>query len=109
MKQQIQDRPDNLQFRKNDTDAIWVPDDAKDIHLRLCVIAHTGPAGHRGATSTWHAVWLNFYLTTMEEDIRLFVNACLHCLSTSGGGARPVHTARHYIARSQMTSYSSTT
>ena len=32
--------------------SIWVPDSADDLQLRLCIIAQTGPAGHRGAAST---------------------------------------------------------
>ena len=29
--------------------AIWVPETASDLQLRLCIIAHSGPSGHRGA------------------------------------------------------------
>lgn len=35
---------------------IWIPDDSADVALRLCIIAHTGPGGHRGQQATEQAV-----------------------------------------------------
>ena len=32
--------------------ALWIPDDAKDLQLRLLVCAHCGEAGHRGQKAT---------------------------------------------------------
>lgn len=32
----------------NPNGAIWIQDNATDLQLRLCIIAHTGPARHRG-------------------------------------------------------------
>lgn len=37
-------------------DAIWIPDDSSDLQLRLCIIAHTGPTGHRGYSATHQAL-----------------------------------------------------
>ena len=72
-----------------DSKAIWIPDDATDIQLRLCIIAHTGPAGHRGAASTEQSLWAAFHWSTMNADVRTFVRACIHCLSTVGGEKVP--------------------
>lgn len=33
---------------KDTAGAIWIPDGAADLQLRLCLIAHTSAAGHRG-------------------------------------------------------------
>lgn len=45
-------RPDNRIFSerlwKNESGALWIPSYEEDQHLRRCVIARTGPAGHRG-------------------------------------------------------------
>ena len=55
----------------------------------LCIIAHTGPAGHRGAASTEQSLSKSFKWSTLQADVRAFVRACIHCLSTSGGEKVP--------------------
>jgi len=69
--------------------AVWVPDDASDLQLRLCIIAHTGPAGHRGREATSRALRSYFKWSTVSEDVSTFVRACIHCLSTLGGEKIP--------------------
>ena len=86
-------RPENLSVQDelwcNPNGAVWVPDAAAHMQLRLCIIAHTGPAGHRGIEATEQALRSNFFWSTMTSDVRMFVKACIHCLSTVGGGKVP--------------------
>jgi len=94
-------RPDNLTLKdklwRNENDAVWIPDESSDLHLRLCIIAHTGPSGHRGQDTTEKILRASFFWSTMTVDIRSFVRACIHCLSTTGGGKvpRPFGPATH--------------
>lgn len=74
---------------KNPAGSIWIPDDSDDLQLRLCIIAHTGPSGHRGAKSTESTLRKNFFWSTMTSDVRTFVRSCIHCLSTIGGEKVP--------------------
>ena len=88
-----QERPPHLTLVqnvwKNSSNAVWIPDSAADIQLRLCIIAHNGPAGHRGQSATEIAMRTSFFWSTMKSDIRAFVRACIHCISTVGGGKVP--------------------
>lgn len=68
---------------------IWIPEDASDLQLRLCIIAHCGPAGHRGRKATEQALRSKFKWSTLTEDVQAFVRACIHCLSTVGGEKVP--------------------
>ena len=70
-------------------DTIWIPDAASDLQLRLCIIAHTGAAGHRGRDATERALKSVFKWSTLAEDVRAFVRACIQCLSTLGGEKIP--------------------
>lgn len=72
-----------------DTGATWIPDIANDPHLRLLFIAHFGPFGHRGAGSTEEVLSKSHSCSILREDIRSFVPACIHCLSTVGGEKIP--------------------
>ena len=76
---------------------IWVPEDASDLQLHLCIIAHTGPAGHRGRDATESALRSKFNWPTLTDDVRAFGRACIHCLSTLGGERvpRPFGPAMH--------------
>ncbi|CDF38803.1 unnamed protein product [Chondrus crispus] len=86
-------RPKNLQKSNGlwltSTGAIWIPDDSTDLQLRLCVIAHTNAAGHRGSRTTEHVMCKAYHWSTQSADIGEFVKACIHCLSTTGGGKMP--------------------
>ena len=68
---------------------IWIPSDADNLQLRLCVISHTSAAGHRGRASTLRTLSSLFYWDSIVEDVGLFVKACIHCLSTTGGDRVP--------------------
>ena len=86
-------RPDYLTLQDDlwidSQSRIWVPDDASDLQLRLCIIAHTGLAGHRGRDATERALMSKFIWSTLSDDVRLFVRSCIHCLSTLGGEKIP--------------------
>lgn len=88
-----QDRPPNLVLVdglwKNSAHSVWIPDACDNLHLRLCIIAHTGPSGHRGVKATESTLRQNFFWSTISPDIRTFVRSCIHCLSTTGGERVP--------------------
>ena len=74
---------------------IWIPDDATDMQLRLCVCAHAGLAGHRGVGPTTDSLKAFCVWSDMVADIKFFVDRCLHCASVSGGNPRPFGEALH--------------
>ena len=86
-------RPGNLvkvaDVWRNEEGSIWVPDTVSDLQLRLCIIAHTGPSGRRGASSTESVLGAHYFWSMMASDLRSFVRACIYCLSTVGGGKIP--------------------
>jgi hypothetical protein len=63
---------------------IWVPEEAEDLKQRLCIIAHQGAAGHRGVAATTQGVSNMFEWAAIKEDVKAFVNGCLHCLCVDG-------------------------
>lgn len=65
--------------------AIWIPDEAEELQLRICIIGHTGPAGYRGVQSTTAAVKTVFQWSTLAEDMQTFCKSCIHSASTLGG------------------------
>ena len=65
-----------------DSGAIWIPNSSTDLQLRLCIIAHTGTAGHRGRASTEMVLKKSYFWSTLSTDVENFVRACIHCLST---------------------------
>lgn len=69
--------------------AIWIPGDDTSLQLRLCVIAHTDPAGHCGRLATERALRQKFFWTTLPDEIALLVQSCIHCVSTTGGEKVP--------------------
>lgn len=87
------ERPEHLTncegLYKNPSGAVWIPDSAADLQLRLCIIAHTGPSGHRGSKTTESTLRKKFFWATMTTDVRIFVRSCIHCLSTTGGEKVP--------------------
>lgn len=69
---------------KTSNGAIWIPDCAENIQLRLCIIGHTGAAGHRGREATAKTLSTFYSWSTLHEDVSMFVKACIHCISTVG-------------------------
>ncbi len=72
-------------FAPNVQGAVWVPEQAGDLQLRICIAAHTSGGGHRGTEATEIAIRQHFFWATLTEDVRTFVKSCIHCLSTTGG------------------------
>lgn len=68
---------------------VWIPDQYDELQLRLCIIAHNGAAGHRGVEFTKNTLSHEFHWRTLDDDVQLFVFACIHCLLTTGGGKIP--------------------
>ncbi len=63
---------------------IWIPDDEVDLQQRLLVIAHAGHGGHRRQDATFTTLEAVFTWSAMKEDVKVFVNQCLHCLRVDG-------------------------
>ncbi|KAF0739334.1 hypothetical protein Ae201684_004903 [Aphanomyces euteiches] len=74
---------------------IWIPDDATDLQLRLCVCAHSSLFGHRTLEFTISNLEEFCWWVDMKNDARFFVQRCLHCASVSGGVPRPFGEALH--------------
>ena len=83
---------------------VWIPPDSSDLQLRICIVAHTSAAGHRGKESTLHHIQQFFFWETLKIDVHRFVNACLHCVSTLRGGRepRPYGPALHGLAPNDL-------
>jgi hypothetical protein len=74
---------------KGPSNAVWIPSEASDMQLRICIVAHTGIGGHRGFKATLDTIQSKFSWHTMTADIKSFCNSCLHCCSTIGGDRTP--------------------
>lgn len=72
--------PDGLW--RNSDDVTLISDDFEDIQIHLSVVAHIVRTRNRGAKSTELTLQKKFVWTHITEDIRTFVLACIHCLST---------------------------
>jgi hypothetical protein len=77
--------------------AIWIPERAVELQLRLCVDADCRSAGHRVCESTPGAFKEYVAWTTMAKDVKAFVQNCLHCVATIPGDKvpRPLSTQLH--------------
>jgi hypothetical protein len=77
--------------------ALWIPERAVELQLRLCVEAHCRSAGHRAYEATLGAIKEYVACTTMAKDIKVFVQNCLHCVATVPGDKvpRPLCTQLH--------------
>jgi hypothetical protein len=64
--------------------AVWIPESG-DLQQRLCVVAHAGASGHRGARTTAKALREHFWWPSLDQDVAAFVQGCLHCMVTAGG------------------------
>ncbi|KAE9348445.1 hypothetical protein PR003_g6408 [Phytophthora rubi] len=68
---------------------IWLPAEATDLQLRICIVGHFGVAGHRSAAVTLRAIAAKFIWPGLAADVKQFVARCLHCASASGGAPVP--------------------
>ena len=77
---------------------IVIPDQATDLKIRLCIIAHSGGNnGHIGYQAALQKLKEYFDWLNMTKDIKLLCTNCLHCLPTRGGKRipRPLGEAIH--------------
>lgn len=65
--------------------ALWMPDDASDLQLRLLAIANARSFGQSGSFSTAKLLAEFFKLSTIHVDTPSFVCACTKSLSTVKG------------------------
>jgi Integrase zinc binding domain len=77
--------------------ALWIPERAVELQLRLCVQAHCRCAGHRAYEATLGAIKEYVAWTTMAKDVKVFVQNCLHCVATISRDKvpRPLGTQLH--------------
>ena len=72
-------------WKTTDGGIVWIPEAEFLLRVRLCVIAHSGAAGHRGVNPTLRALKLRFYWKDMDKDVQEFIRNCLHCTVNKGG------------------------
>jgi hypothetical protein len=77
--------------------ALWIPQRAVELQLRLCVEEHCRSAGHRAYEAIPGAIKEYVAWTTMAKDVKVFVQNCLHCVATIPGDKvpRPLGTQLH--------------
>ncbi|OWZ00772.1 Retrotransposon protein [Phytophthora megakarya] len=68
-----------LPFRDN-SGKIWILAQSVVLQQRLCVVAHAGLSGLRGADTTERMLAETFDWPTLGNDIKKFVRGCLHCM-----------------------------
>jgi transposase InsO family protein len=56
--------------------------DTRHLRLRILIVAHAGPAGHRGVTTTLSNILQCFWWESVEQDTRAFVRTCYACVCT---------------------------
>ena len=80
-----------LMLLSSDTkkEQLSIPDDDKELQLRLLAVAHQGPAGHRGRDVTYQAISGHCVWTCMQKDTAAFVRNCLQCIKDHTGGTVP--------------------
>ena len=64
---------------------IYVPDEDEELQLRIMVAAHCGLGGHRGYLTTCNVIKSKMIWTTVDEDVKTFVQGCLVCLLSESG------------------------
>jgi hypothetical protein len=77
--------------------ALWIPERAVELQLRLCVEAHCRSAGNRAYEESLGAIKEYVAWTTMAKDAKVFLQNCLHCVATIPGDKvpRPLGTQLH--------------
>ncbi len=59
---------------------IYIPEKDDELQLRICVAAHCGLGGHRGLKATTNIVKEKLHWSTMDADVKAFVQSCLVCI-----------------------------
>ena len=69
--------------------AVWIPDGATTLQLRILIVAHCGSAGHRDVSAMLAALSPRFFWSGMRADVAEFVRLCLHCIPGKAGDVVP--------------------
>jgi Integrase zinc binding domain len=69
--------------------ALWIPERAVELQLRLCVKAHCHYAGHRAYEATLGAIKEYVAWKMMAKDVKVFVQNCLLCVANIPGDKVP--------------------
>jgi hypothetical protein len=77
--------------------AVWIPERAVELQLRLYEEAHCFSAGHRAYEATLGAIKACVAWATMAKDVKVFVQSCLHCVATITGDKMPRLLVRSYM------------
>lgn len=91
---QIKSLPPNLNqdddtLSRDQSGSIWIPAEADDLQLLLCIIARTEPSGHQGLYYTLATLRPQFTSATISSDVSTFLKNCIPCLSKTGEGKVP--------------------
>jgi RNase H-like domain found in reverse transcriptase/Integrase zinc binding domain len=72
-----------------DDGAIWIPQNATNLQLRICVAAHCGCAGHRGTKATLAKIEHKVRWDSLKADVDTFMKSCLLCKVSASGDSVP--------------------
>ncbi|GMF57946.1 unnamed protein product [Phytophthora fragariaefolia] len=70
-------------------DRIWIPPEADDLILRLCIVAHCGARGHRGHHAMVNHLRRLFSIDHLSKRVATFLRGCLLCLHSREGEIVP--------------------
>ncbi len=62
---------------------IYIAENDEELQLRICVAALCGHGGHGGLTATTNIVKQKLHWSTVDFDIKVFVQSCLVCTLSS--------------------------
>lgn len=71
------------------TGVLWIPEDAKDLQLRLLVYTRRGEGGHCGKDATMDRLHHLWYGGANGKDVETFINDCIKCVDFSRRGKAP--------------------
>jgi hypothetical protein len=76
---------------------VWIPQNNRDMQVRLLVAAHMGAGGHVARNAAFKTMGDHFIWDGMKTDCDDFCRSCLHCLATNTGPTvpRPMGSALH--------------
>jgi hypothetical protein len=69
--------------------ALWIPECAVELQLRLCVEEHCRSARHRAYGATLGAIKEYVAWTTMAKEVKVFMQNYLHCVAMIPGDKVP--------------------
>jgi hypothetical protein len=77
----------DLWMRENKV--FYVPPQPRSLRVRICIVAHSGSAGHRRRQTTLARLKASFWWPTLQADVDSFLSTCLLCAKTATGGLQP--------------------